>query len=100
MIYYPNTRSGKVKTFRGTDTLSIRCCSTEWFSEREITMSTLGTIPVKTRVPRTAWIFAGLVTIFSILSSLAPTQAGSLSASNVEELTNSARNALHASLTW
>ena len=66
-------------------------------------MNTLGSLPVKTRVPLKAWVFAGLMTGFSIVSSLmhvAPTPARSLSASTVEELTISARDALHASLNW
>jgi hypothetical protein len=29
-----------------------------------------GSLPVKTRVPLAAWILAGLVTLFSMLSSL------------------------------
>jgi hypothetical protein len=31
--------------------------------------------PVKTRVPLQAWLVAGLVTIFVLLSSVAPTKA-------------------------
>lgn len=43
-----------------------------------------GRIPVKTRLPLTAWVLAGLVTLFSMVSSLvhvtpAPSQALSLS---------------------
>ena len=66
-------------------------------------MTTLGNLPIKTRVPLKAWAVAGLMTVFSIVSSLmhvAPTQARSLSASTVGELTISARDALHASLNW
>ena len=32
---------------------------------------TVGTLPVKTRLPSVAWAFAGLVTLFSIANSLA-----------------------------
>jgi hypothetical protein len=46
----------------------------EFFSEaalREIAMMKLpATLPVKTRVPIQAWIFAGLITLFSLTSSL------------------------------
>ena len=66
-------------------------------------MTTLRNLPIKTRVPLKAWAVAGLMTVFSIVSSLmhvAPTHSQSLSAANVEELTNSARNVLHASLYW
>ena len=66
-------------------------------------MNTLGSVPVKTRVPLKAWVFAGLMTVFSIVSSLmhvAPTSAPisigiAGGGSNV-----SARDALHASLNW
>jgi hypothetical protein len=30
----------------------------------------MGTFPVKTRLPKTAWVVAGLATLFSIVSSL------------------------------
>ena len=66
-------------------------------------MTTLGNLPIKTRVPLKAWAVAGLMTVFSIVSSLmhvAPIQAQSLSASTVGELTISARDALHAGLSW
>jgi hypothetical protein len=33
-------------------------------------MITIGRIPVKTRVPLTVWVLAGLLTLFSIASSL------------------------------
>jgi hypothetical protein len=29
-----------------------------------------GSVPVKTRLPLTAWVLAGLVTLFSVVSSL------------------------------
>jgi hypothetical protein len=33
-------------------------------------MIKIGTFPVKTRVPLTAWVVAGVVTLFSMVSSL------------------------------
>ena len=30
----------------------------------------IGTFPVRTRLPKTAWVAAGLATLFSIMSSL------------------------------
>jgi hypothetical protein len=35
----------------------------------------VGTLPVKTRLPFAAWVLAGLVTLFSLITSL--TQVGS-----------------------
>ncbi len=66
-------------------------------------MNTLGNLPIKTRVPLKAWVIAGLMTVFSVVSSLmpvAPTQPQTLSASTVGKLTISARDTLHASLNW
>jgi hypothetical protein len=34
----------------------------------------LGGVPVKTRLPVTAWVFAGLVTLFSFMSWLLTTE--------------------------
>ena len=64
-------------------------------------MTTLGNLPIKTRVPLKAWVFAGLMTVFSIVSSLmhvAPTQRAP-SASTVGKPTISG-DALHAGLSW
>lgn len=33
-------------------------------------MITIGSIPVKTRVPVTAWVLAGLITLMSLASTL------------------------------
>ena len=57
-----------------------------------------GGVPVKTRLPLTAWVLAGLVTLFSMVSSLvhlAPVsnQAVSLSEQPVKE-------AHQASVSW
>ena len=59
----------------------------------------LGSVPVKTRVPLAAWAFAGLLTLFSIASSLLHFVAGpaDLSASALEQVTTPAR---HASMSW
>ena len=32
----------------------------------------VGTLPVKTRLPLVAWVLAGLVTLFSLVTSLTP----------------------------
>ena len=37
---------------------------------------TIGSIPVKSRVPLAAWAFAGLLTLFSLLSSLVNVAVG------------------------
>ena len=63
-------------------------------------MNTLSGLPVKTRVPLKAWVFAGLMTVFSVVSSLMPVAPTQASASTFEELTISARDVLHASLNW
>ena len=63
-------------------------------------MTTLRNLPIKTRVPLKAWIFAGLMTVFSIVSSLmhvAPTHDRGIDG---RELTISAGDALHAGLSW
>jgi len=58
-------------------------------------------IPVKTRLPLTAWVLAGLVTLFSMVSSLmhvAPASNQALSVS--EQVTVSAKEAHQASVNW
>jgi hypothetical protein len=40
---------------------------------REIPMYKIGTLPVRTRLPTLAWALAGLVTLFSMVSSLMQT---------------------------
>jgi len=60
-----------------------------------------GGVPVKTRLPLTAWVLAGLVTLFSMVSSLvhlAPVSNQALSVS--EQVTVSAKEAHQASVSW
>jgi hypothetical protein len=62
---------------------------------------TIGSIPVKSRVPLTAWAFAGLLTLFSLLSSLvnvAVGPGGHLSGSASNQVQTSAKQAQHASV--
>lgn len=59
-----------------------------------------GSVPIKTRLPLTAWVLAGLVTLFSMVSSLvhvapAPNQAVSLSEQAVP-----VKEAHQASVSW
>jgi hypothetical protein len=54
----------------------------------------LGSVPVKTRVPLTAWAFAGLLTLLSIASSLLHFATG---LADLEQVTTSAR---HANMSW
>jgi hypothetical protein len=66
-------------------------------------MNKLGSLPVKTRVPLTVWAFAGLLTLFSIVSSLVHVVAGpdrDLSASASEQVPTTAKAAHHASVNW
>ena len=65
-------------------------------------MKTLGNLPIRSRVPVTAWVFAGLITVFSLVSTLvhvalAPSRA--LSASWQQPL-RSAMDAYQASVNW
>ena len=65
-------------------------------------MNTLGNLPIRTRVPVKAWVFAGLVTVFSLVSTLvhmAPAPSRALSAS-WEQPTSSAMDAYHVSMNW
>lgn len=59
---------------------------------------TIGGVPVKTRVPLLGWVLAGLVTIFSMASSLGHNvpQAGDLAVSGLEQ----ASTVRHASAIW
>ena len=60
-----------------------------------------GSVPVKTRLPLTAWVFAGLVTLFSVVSSLVHVTPASNQALSVsEQLTVSAKEAHQASVNW
>lgn len=69
----------------------------------------IGSVPVKTRVPVAAWTFAGLITLFSMISSLLQVVAGpaqdftrsaSGQATASEQATTLARKAKHASVNW
>ena len=65
-------------------------------------MNPLGNLPIRTRVPVKAWVFAGLMTVFSLVSTLvhvAPASSRALSAS-WEQPTRSAMDAYHASVNW
>ena len=65
-------------------------------------MNTLGNLPIRTRVPVKAWVFAGLMTVFSLVSTLvhvAPAPSRALSASS-EQPTMSAMDTYHASVNW
>ena len=65
-------------------------------------MNTLGNLPIRTRVPVKAWVFAGLMTLFSLVSSLvhlAPAPSRALSAS-WEQPPGSAMDAYHAGVNW
>ena len=60
-----------------------------------------GSVPVNTRLPLTAWVLAGLVTLFSMVSSLvhiapASNQAQLLS----EQAAVTVREAHQASVSW
>jgi hypothetical protein len=60
-----------------------------------------GSVPVKTRLPLTAWVLAGFVSLFSVMSSLmhvapASNQTSSLS----EQETVPAKEARQASVSW
>jgi hypothetical protein len=61
---------------------------------------TIGSVPVKSRVPLAAWAFAGLLALLSTVSSLvqlaANSHRGELSATASEP----ARQAQHASVNW
>jgi hypothetical protein len=58
----------------------------------------LGGVPVKTRVPLLGWVLAGLVTLFSMASSLLPNvpDAGDVATSVSEQ----APTVRHASAIW
>lgn len=64
---------------------------------------TIGSIPVKSRVPLAAWVFAGLLTLLSLCSSLVNVAVGPdghLSASASKQVQTSAKEARHASVNW
>ena len=60
-----------------------------------------GSVPVKTRLPLTAWVLAGLVALFLVVSSLVHVTPASNQALSVsEQLTVSAKEAHQASVNW
>ena len=60
-----------------------------------------GSVPVKTRLPLTAWVLAGLVTLFSMVSSLVHvTPASNQALSFSEQVTVPAKEAHQASVSW
>jgi hypothetical protein len=62
---------------------------------------TIGSVPVKTRVPLAAWAFAGLLTLLSTFSSLLQAVVGpDFTPAASEQATNLAREARHASVNW
>jgi hypothetical protein len=69
-------------------------------------LRTIGSVPVKTRVPLAAWAFAGSITIFSMASSLLQVVAGpghDVTRSAAEQATASqplAKKMQHASVNW
>jgi len=58
-------------------------------------MNRLGRFPFKSRVPLTAWAFAGLATLLSILSSLVDVAVGP-----DPHVTTIAKELRHASVNW
>ena len=65
---------------------------------------TIGSVPVKSRVPLAAWAFAGLLTLLSTLPSLVNLAVvgldRDLSASASKDVTITAKEARHATLNW
>jgi hypothetical protein len=57
-------------------------------------------LSVKTRLPLTVWILAGLVTLFSMGSSLVQYVAPEQTASAAEQATKPAKEAYRASVNW
>jgi hypothetical protein len=71
-------------------------------------LRTIGSVPVKTRVPLAVWAFAGSITLFSMVSSLLQVVAGpghDFMQSAAEQATVSQPKTLaskmqHASVNW
>lgn len=65
---------------------------------------TIGSVPVKSRVPLAAWAFAGLLTLLSTLPSLVNLAVvgldRDLSASASKDVTTTAKEARHAAVNW
>jgi len=61
-------------------------------------METILKLPIRTRLPAPAWALAGIVTFFSLVTSVANTFVAPVHSVPVAENTNSATDANHASL--
>ena len=60
-----------------------------------------GSVPVKTRLPLMAWVFAGLVTLFSMVSSLVHTSPASNQTQSLsEQAAVAVKEAHQASVSW
>ena len=59
-----------------------------------------GSVPVKTRLPPAAWVLAGLVTLFSMVSSLVHVTPASNQALLVSEQVTVPGRDHQASVTW
>jgi hypothetical protein len=65
-------------------------------------VNTLANLPIRTRIPAKAWVFAGLMTVFSLVSAqvhVPPAPSRALSAS-WQQQPRSAMDAYHASVNW
>jgi hypothetical protein len=62
----------------GTERPEGRYWRNEGVFEGKFAMITIGGVPVKTRVPLTAWAFAGVLTLLSLSSSLVQLVSGSV----------------------
>ena len=60
---------------------------------------TIHGVPVKTRVPLTAWVFAGILTLFSLSSSLVHLASDDVNVSALPSK-HAATTSHHASLGW
>ena len=60
---------------------------------------TIHGVPVKTRIPLTAWVFAGIFTLLSLSSSLVHVASDGVNVSTLPSQ-HAATAAHHASLAW
>ena len=66
-----------------------------------IAMVKIASVPVKTRLPLTAWVLAGVVTLFSLVSSLVHIAPASNHLQSLsEQATVSAKEIHQASVNW
>jgi hypothetical protein len=63
-------------------------------------LKTIGSVPVKSRVPLAAWAFAGLVALLSTASSLSQLASNPNRAELSASASEPAKEARHASVTW